>query len=384
MAGVLYQENTIDATAHVLAQIERRRFLRHTNSDDTGGFLDGAGIWTISPRRFTWTVEDTFREVLLDVTAPDTPSNRAKSNSLSTGPNFTFPLSSTNSAVIGGRYGRFDIENSTSANQRYTTYVRGVHALAAQSTLSLNYEAARVYFEPEAQFPKIFREDWFARYETHSGLNGAAVDLGTTRVTRYTDTGLTGRLARLTLSEALSSRSTLRLGLSDQISDTYSDQIAGVVSLTAPMETGVATTNGAASGDLYHSERGYLAYANIGGRFEYTLQGYTRRVDFETLDQDYHEGGALFTWTWVYSGATRFNATMDYARRSFESLNREDEDRNFFAGVDYRLNRNVTITMQGGRTERQSTAPSSSFVDNRVLLLLGYSTGPLYSVQSRR
>jgi len=384
MAGLLYQENTIDVTAHVLAQIERRHFYRHANGDDWGGFLDGAAVWTILPRQLTWIVEDTFREVFLDVTAPDTPTNRAKSNALNTGPHFTFPLSSTNSAVIGGRYGRYDIENSNSDNRRYMAYVRGLHALAAQSTLSLNYETTRVYSAPEAQFPKVLREDSFAHYETHSGLNGTTVDLGATRVARYTDTDLTGRLARLTLSKALSTQSALRLALSDQISDTYSDQIAGSAVSTAPREGGVATPTATASGDLYHSKRGDLGYVNIGGRFEYTLLGYARRVDFETLDQDYHEGGARFTWTWVYSGAMRFNATMDYGRRTYDSFDREDRDRNVTAGVAYRLNRNVTMTMEGGRVERQSTAPSSSFVDNRVMLLLGYSTGPLYQVQSRR
>jgi hypothetical protein len=388
MAGLSYRENTIDVTARVLGQMERRRFYNHTFSDDTGGFLDGAAVWTILPRRFTWAVEDAFRQVLLNITAPDTPTNRTKSNSLSTGPDFTFPLSSTNSAVIGGRYGRIDIENSINDNRRYTAYVRGVHALSAQTKLSLNYEAGRAYFEPGAQvFPKILREDWFGRYENRSSANSTTVDVGTSRVTRYGGPALEGgRLARLTLSEAFSSQSTLRLALSDQISDTYTDLIAGVVSSTAPRETGVVALSGSAfaSGDLYHSKRGDLAYVNNDGRFGYTLQAYGRRVDFVTLSQDYHEKGGTFLWTWLYSGAMRFNATADYTKRTFESLDREDKDRNFGAGVTYRLNQNVTIAMEGGRTERESTKASSSFVDNRVMLLLGYSTGPLYTVQSRR
>jgi hypothetical protein len=384
MAGFALTENTMDVTARLLAQIDKRQYRHNTVSDDTGGFLEGVGVWTILPKRLTWTVEDTFQEVLLNVAAPDTPSNRAKSNTLSTGPNFTFPLSSTNSTVIGGRYGRFDVENSSSDNWRSTAYVRGFHTLAAQSMISLNYEASRVYFEPGALFPKILRKDVFTRYETQSGLNGATFDLGTTRVTRYTDTDLSGRLVRLTLSGALSSLSVLRLAFSDQISDTYSDQIAGVAATTAPGQGGVENPTGTASGDLYRSRRSDLAYVNNSGGFGYTLQGHARRVDFETLEQDYHDGGARFIWTWVPSGAMRLNAIIDYTRRTYDSFDREDRDRSFTAGMTYRVNRNVTVAVDGGRTVRESTVPSVGFVDNRVMLFLAWSSGPFFDPRLRR
>jgi len=386
MAGLAYRESTADVSARVLAQVERRHFVRNSISDDTGGFLDGAAVWRILPRRFTWIIEDTFRQVLLDVTAPDTISNRAKSNSLNTGPDFTFALSSTNSAEIGARYGRFDIENSTADNRRYTAFGRGVHALSAQTKVSLNYEAARAYFDPGAQpFPRIFRQDWFARFQNLSAINSTIVDLGTTRVTREGGEPLDGRLARLTLSQAFSSQSTARLALSDQISDTYSDLIRGVTSSTAPVDTSVAVVvPGAnfASGDLYHSKRGDLAYVNNDGRFGYTLQTYERRVDFMTLENnDYQEKGGKFVWTWN-SAVMRFNASWDYTRRTFGS-DRQDTDRNYEARVTFSVNRNVTVSVQGGRSERQSTAPLNSYVDNRVVLLLGYSSG-FFDVQSRR
>jgi hypothetical protein len=340
------------------------------------------------PRQFAWTVEDTFRQVVLDITAQDTPANRAKSNALSTGPDFTFPLSSSNSVVIGGRYGRLDIQNSINDNKRRSAYVRGLHVLSPQTTLSLNYEAGRAYFEPGAQvFEKILREDWFARYETHFSANSAVVDVGTSRVTRYGGQTLDGRrFAKLTLVEAFSSQSVLRLALLDQYSDTYTDMIKGVTSSTAPTETGAGGPHGPdfANGDVYRARRGDLAYTNNDGRFGYTLQAYGRRLDFVDLPQDFHEQGGRFLWTWVYSGAMRFTASTDYTKRTYDSFDREDKDRSLIAGVAFRLNRNVTITTEGSRIGRQSTVPSISFVDNRVMLLLGYSTGPLYGARSRR
>jgi Putative beta-barrel porin 2 len=388
MGGFSYLENTADVSARVLAQMERRHFVRHVYGDDTNGFLDGAAVWTILPRQLAWTVEDTYRQVLLDITAPDTPTNRTKSNALSTGPDFTVPLSSSNLVVIGGRYGRLDIQNSINDNKRRSAYVRGLHVLSTQATLSLNYEAGRAYFEPGAQvFASILREDWFARYETHFSANSAVIDLGTSRVTRYGGQSLNGRrFARLTLTEAFSSQSVLRMALSDQYSDTYTDMIKGVTSSTAPTDTGAGGPHGPdfANGDVYRLRRGDLAYTNNDGRFGYTLQAYGRRFDFEILPQDFHEEGGRFVWTWVYSGAMRFIASTDYTKRTFDSFDREDKDRALSASVVFRLNRNLTITTEGARIERRSTVPFNSFVDNRVMLLLGYSTGPLYEARSRR
>ncbi len=392
--GLFLRENNEDVTARVLAQVERRRFYRHTFGDDMGGFLDGAAVWTILPRQFTWFVQDVFREVQLNIAAPSIPSNLTKSNALTTGPNLTFPLSSTNSAVIGGRYGRFDIQNSNADNRRYTVYARGLHALSAQTKLSLNYEATRTHFEPGAQvFPKVLREDWFAGYENRSTTNSTTIEIGTSRVTQYGGPAPEGsRLARLTFSEALSSQSRLRLALSYQVSDTYTDQIGGGTSSTAPRETGVVVLNGttSATGDLYHSKRGGLVYENNDGRFRYALQGFAHRVDFETLDEDYLEKSGAFLWTWLYSGAMAFNSSTTYIKRTFSPVDpasllagRQDTDRTYVVSAAYRPNGNATVTMEFGRFLRQSTVTPNSFVDNRVMLVLGYSSG-FADIRSRR
>jgi hypothetical protein len=78
----------------------------------------------------------------------------------------------------------------------------------------------------------------------------------------------------------------------------------------------------------------------------------------------------------------RFNASWDYTRRTFES-DRQDTDRNYGASVTFSVNRNVTVSVQGAHSERLSTARLSSSLDNRFVLLLGYSSG-FFDVQSRR
>jgi hypothetical protein len=387
--GLSYKENTAELTARATAYVERRHFTKHTFSDDTRGYLQGTGTWTLLPKRLLWIVDDTYQDVVLDLTAPNIPTNRAQSNSFNTGPDFTYPLSSTNAAVVGARYGRFDIKNSLADNKRYLGYVRGVHTTPSQSRISLNLEASRVIFEPGVQFSRAGREDLFGRYETRSageGLyagDGAKLDLGKSRVVQYSadpsipNNDLDGHIVRLQLSKAISSQFSLRMSYADQISDTYSDLIGGIVGSSgslAPTEGSVflVQTSGLATADIYHSKRADLGFVSHGGTIEYTLLPYARSVDFQTLDQDYNEIGGLFFWRWV-SGPRRIEVFASFSTRDYILLDRTDADRNYGASMEFKLNRTLTVAFIAGQSKRESTAAGNSYVDNRAMVLLGYA-----------
>lgn len=408
LTGIFFlRENTVDLTARVDAQIEQRHFYYSSYNDDIIGFVDGSGVWTLSPRRLTWSVDDIFRMVQKDLTAPNTPSNLTQSNTLSTGPDYTLSISSTNSVVIGGRYGRFDIKYDPRDNQRLTGYVRGVHALNSQANLSLNYEGTHMYFNPGAfTFTKLFRQDVFGRFESRSGANRASLDLGTTWVTQYGDTstapqcqGTTPpstspspppssscgasslgpeRFARLTFLQNVSSQSWIRVLYSQQVSDTFSDLLLGVISSTAPRDPPVVVPASPtfASAELYRSQRGELAYSNSDGRFAYTLQGYGRRIDFVSSDQnDFNETGGAFLWGWVISDAIRLSVSAYSNRRLYTSIDRRDLDRDYTVRGTYRVNGNISASMYVERVERQSTVAFNSYVDNRVGVSLSYVSG---------
>ena len=375
--GFAYRENTADLNARLLAQTEARYFARNTFSDDSGFLMDGSAVWTLLPKQFAWTVEDTFREVRLDLTTADTPANRTDTNTLSTGPDFALRLDTANSVGLGARYGRFDIKGPGD-NERYSGHARLLHQISAVTTLSLNYEATHENFEPPALFTRVLREDRFVSYATReSPTNNVTIDVGTTRVVPEGREELSGRLARLSAARQLTSESALRASLAYEISETYRDLLGGLASPTV-LGSSVATP------DIYRTQRGELSYAVQGGRFGYTLQGYARRIDYEQLDQeDHEEKGGRLAWTWLYSGDVRIQASTEYLRRTFLSLERTDVERNIGVGVTYRLTRNVSVVAEGVRTESESTA-LGNFVNRRAMLLLAYSTGPLYGVQSRR
>jgi hypothetical protein len=396
MGAVFLRENNRDLNIRALLQVEHRHFTQHTFSDDTTGFLDGAALWTIAPQRLTWELDDTFREVQVNVTAPDTPGNRTKSNTLSTGPDLNFAVDSANSVIVGGRYGRFDVQNSTTDNKRYGGYLRGVHLLSLQSKVSLNAEVNRVFFEPEATpFPNVLQKNFYGRYESLYAGSGATLDLGKTHVTQM-DGGQTldGNIGRLTLLKAFSLESTVRLTYSDEISDTYSDLLRGITLTVVPTDPAAVVVQGLATADLYHSKLGTAAYLNQGGRFQYTLLATGRKVDFATLDEDYDERTGRLYLAWVQSGAMRFSASFDYSRRNYLTLIadptvqgspfRQDIDRNYIATVEYRLNQSLTATVVANLVKRDSNAPAISYIDRRAMLLFGYTFGHQFEMQSRR
>ena len=390
-AGLAYEERSAELYARLVAQVERRHFTRDTFPDDSGYFFDGTAVWTISPRQFIWSFEDVFQEVNLSLSSPDTPANRARTNSLSTGPEFTFTVNPTNTPVVGARYGRYDVQLGAGDNERNTIYARWLHLLAASTTLSLNVVGSRVYFAPPAPlYTDLSRSDLFFRYEFVTPVNRQTVDAGTSRVKQYEGQSLDGRLFRYTAELALTSESALRVFLADQFSDTYSDTVVAFSIPTLPSIQGeataapLATANVAAAGDVYRSRRGELAYANRVESLGYTLQGYVRSVDFASVPQDYNEKGWRLSLSWLFSAEARPYAFAQYMGRRFSITGGQDTERRIGAGVSYRLSRSLTVTGEGGQEERQSNTPDASYLDRRAMLLLGYSTGPLYSARSRR
>ena len=391
-AGVGYAGRTADLTARLLAQVERRDFIRNTYQNDTAYFLNGAAVWTIAPQQLSWTVEDFAGESVVNLTGPDTPANRTRTNSLSTGPEFTFRVDPTNMPVIGARYGRYNIQGP-GGNQRYTGYARWLHQLSEPEKLSLNYEATHVDFTPPALLPNFLRQDTFLRYERLSSLNSLTLEGGTTHIQRYGGDETNGRLARASAQHALTSESAVRLVLADQISDSATDllrTVSGATLTTTPTTpTELATAaplsgSNVATGDAYRSQRGEVTYIAQSGRAGYTLQGYARRVDYATLDQDYRETGGGLALTWNQTDAVRIYASANYLTRIFPSLDERDTDRTGILGTNYRLSPSLAASVEVRLMERESNVPLASFLDRRVMLLLGYSTGPQYSAASRR
>ena len=376
VGGFFYQEDTIDLKARVLVQAEERHYARETFVDDSGVFVDGTAVWTISPRQFTWTVDDIYRETRVDLTTPDTPANRTDTNSLRTGPDLTLRLNTSSSLGLGGRYGQFDIKGPGD-NQRVSGYAQLAHQFSAATTFSLRYETMNADYEPPALFAKVRRKDLFAHYETRATPTDVAmIDLGATRFSPEGGEKIHGRLAKASIARLLTPDSTLRASLADRLSDTFSDLLG-----RSEISAFVVPT---ATADVYRNKSADLSYAVQGARIGYSVLGFAQRIDYENLGQDFDERGGRLAWDWRPSVDLRFDAATTYVKRTFQSVDRTDVERDHAISIAYLLTRNWSAAVEGAYTEAESTVPLGNFVNRRVALKLAYSSGPLYSPKSRR
>ena len=383
-AGIAYGEHTIDLNARFLAQVEKRAFLTNDNLDDTHIYLDGTGVWTISPQLLFWTAEASRRDARVDITRVDSPTNRTQVSSLHTGPDVNFRFGSTDSSAVGARLGRLD-SDATGTTDSLSAYARLLHRMSEQSTLSLNYEALRAEFAGGSTFrPSSTRADLFARFETRPLPNSFALDIGSTTVTREGAESLSGRLVQVTAARQFTPESALRATYTSQYSDTFTDMLRAISRPTIPGDAVLLPGVDVLTADFYYNKRGELLYSDDNGRFVYALRASARNVDYQTLNLDFKEQGGRIDWLWRYSGFTHLYAMARYLKREFQDFYQKDVDRETILGVRLNVNQNISISLEGGRMTHESTAPPGDISNSRVMLLLGYSTGPLYTARSRR
>lgn len=383
-AGIAYEEHTVDVNARFLAQGEQRYYVFKVFPDDFSAYVSGAAIWTMSPQ-LSWVVEENFRQVRVNLTQPDVPTNRTEISSFTTGPDLTIRFDPVNSAEVGGRYERFDIKGPGDS-QRLFGRARLIHRVSPSTTLSANYEAARINFEDAVTFPQILRMDGFLRFEARPSPHEVTLDIGFSRVIRPGAAELDGRLGRASLARHLTPDTTLQLSYLSQYSDTFTDSLRGIANPLFPGDSAIVPGADVVTGDLYYLQRGEVDFVSgaPGARFGYSLRGYARKVDYLTQPLDFDDWGAWLDVGWRPSVMTRVYLVGRYSRRTFLDFVETDIDSTRTAGVAYALNRNMTMSFELSRTSHASTVPLSGYVDWRGVLLLGYSTGPLYSAQSRR
>jgi len=374
-----YQERSVDLSARLQAQVEKRDYLRNTYSDERIYNVNAAAVWTISPQQFTWTVEDVARQVQLNITAPDTPSNRTNANSLSTGPDFTFRLDPTNNVDIAARYTRYTIDGPGDTRS-YSARTGWVHRVSELTTLSLNYVATRLINLDPGPFGDTLLEQRFLRFETRPFLGVLTIDAGTARVAQEGAGDRNARLTRLTFLRQLTPESSFRASFAREYLNTSRELLGGVTSATqSPAGAPSTPSTIVATRDVYYSRSSDISYQNRSFRYcGFALRRFERSVESLQPDlQDYEERSVRIDCDWLYSDAARIHAYTDYARRTFPDPFRQDQVRNSGVIATYGLNQNVNILVGAERFAQSSSMFLNDFVDWRVTLKLAYSSSPL-------
>lgn len=383
LAGFSYLERTADVTARILAQAVYRDYQDDTFGDEGVYNLNSSLLWTISPQRFTWTVEDVYEETQITNTTADTPSNRTNVNVFSTGPDFYLRFNPVHTLALGARAGNVSTGRANADNDRFSSSASWLYQANSTSVYSVNFQLLDVNYDDSTLNNDYTRHDVFARAEYRPSRSQYVIDLGTSKISRDRGQDLDGTLARLSWVRQLTTESSFGMSASGEFSDTGADVLSASTATASstglPVSTSTSQTSDVVTSDVYYAKRGSIFYNRRGSSFALDSSAYTQELDFETTPQDRKENGVRLQLDFFYSGATTVTLFTEQARIQYQNFVREDTDRDFGIRLGYRVNRTISLGLEGRRTDRTSTISVVEYEENRVFLSVLYSTSPLFT-----
>lgn len=392
LAGFAWLERTTDFSARLLGQAELRDYEKDIYDDETVSYLSSSMLWTISPQRFTWSLDDAYEQVRIDTTQADTPANRANVNVFSTGPDIYIRFTPINTLALGARAGNVYTGSADVDNDRFSGSARWLYQATSSSTYSLNFQLQDVNYEDSVRNDDYTRHDFFLRADYRPSRSQYVLDAGISQINLDRGNDADGTLVRLSWTRQLTPESSFGASATGEFSDTGTDILtassaaAEAASATEPVSTSVssALSSDTVTSDVYYAKRGYLFYARRGSRIAMELSGNTQELDYETTAQDRKETGGRAEVTFYYSSATTLRLFAEHARIEYQNIVRRDADRDYGIRLGYRLSRRVSLGLEGTRDIRRSTDATDDYEENRAVLSLLYGSSPLFTPVSMR
>jgi hypothetical protein len=163
-----------------------------------------------------------------------------------------------------------------------------------------------------------------------------------------------------------------------EISNTANDILAGS---SAPPGSPAALPPGSTT-DIYTAKRSQVFYSQHSTHFGTALELFYQDYDYQVLPDDNKEGGGNLGLDYYATEVSTITLFGSYAKTKYTNFYRNDIDRDAGLRFSYLAGRNVQLRIEGQRLQRASTTPSESYVDDRVLFTVMYTSNPLYRTLS--
>jgi len=388
IVGVSYLENGPAVDAHLLAQAEYRSYMNDNYPDGTFYFADTSVIWRLLPQRLTWVFSDYLSEVTRNSSVPNTPDNREQVNVLNTGPDIFLHLNPVNTLVLGPRYGKSTYSESDLGNHRTGGSLRWLYTASTYTTYSLNYENEKVMYDEQimvanvVQNENISRQNAYFRAEKRRSRDLFQLDVGVTKIKRDNTEGTSGQLTRLRWTEQLTSGSTAGIVLAGEYLDAETVLLSSITD-PLPGTPPVSTDVNELTYDVFYRKRAEIFFKRNGASIGTVMSMFYRDLDFETTPQDHREAGGLLEVS--YSPATLLTTTLYGGHLDSKYTDSTRDYRESEAGIRflYRINSNISTTLDWLKIWRDSTSAVQEFEERKVLFSLQYSSNPLFSLVRR-
>ena len=320
----------------------------------------------------TWSVDDTFGQVLSDAFTPSTPDNRENVNIFSTGPDIRLQLGRSTEMVIGGRYQDSNYQNSSSVdNERVSGDISLVRHTSPAVAWSLNVSASSVDFNGAGN-PGYDQREVFARMESRGTNQTLTADVGIGVLDGGDQTDHTA-LVRINWIRQLSPSWALELGALSEFGNADDQFVYGVGGGT---ELG-GTQDVQLSGLAMRNDNARLALRFVRPRTRLRLFGDIGQETYpDTIGQDRSR------WSLGVEATRRLTAHLEatielfHEDRDFDTGAGDDKTDRYSARLDWRIGRSLFLGIEG-RKEDRSGNTNYSYDETIYLASLSYRTGAL-------
>lgn len=359
--------------ANIDANLAYRDYFDNAYDADLQGGFNGTVVYWFLPERLSWEFQDNYARALIDPRSVDTPGNQQNTNYFTTGPDLRLPIGDRTSVLIGGRWSDVYYEDTAAGSNRLLGTLGIERRLSERSAVSLHGTAERVEFDDRAVSSDYDRQSGYLEYAARGARTTLSVRGGVTALHDFGET-TNGPLVALTLERQMSARTTLRLNVGTELTDSADamrrDQGFGPIVVDG--ERPIATAG------QYQSDYASLGWTLEGVRTTLDLTADLRSEDYErddTLNRD--STGA--TVSLVRRLGTRLSWRLygGWTRQDFDTSDVRFDEWNAGTGFDWLFSETVGITLTGERFEGSGDsllgADQRDFTENRVTVRLTWT-----------
>lgn len=359
--------------ANIDANLAYRDYFDNAYDADLQGGFNGTVVYWFLPERLSWTLQDNYTRALIDPRNVDTPGNQQNVNYFTTGPDLRLPIGERTAVLIGGRWSDVYYEDTTAGNNRLLGTLGIERRLGERSTLSLHGTAERVEFDDRAGSSDYDRQSGYLEYAAQGARTTLSVRGGMSMLHDFGDT-TEGPLVALTLERRLSARTTLRLDVGTELTDSADamrrDQGFG------PIEVG--GDRPIATAGQYQSDYAALGWSLEGVRTTFDLTADFRSEDYERGDAFNRDStGATATMVRRLGARLSWRLFGGWTTQDFDASDVEFDEWRAGTGFDWLFSETVGITFVGERFEGSGDTvlgvDQRDYTENRFTVRLTYT-----------
>lgn len=352
--------------------LSARQYRDNTFEDDEYFRLNTSADWSVFNRSLVWRMRDYFTQQRLDTLDTATPDNLQDTNVFTFGPDLTLPVSKRQTLNIFPQYRRFYYEISNADNEQAALSFNWIYHMLPTVNLALVANVTDVDYRAMG-LPGYTASNYGIELSGKRSRSEYSLNLGITDIDREIGVDQDGTSGRFDWLFNISSRSTLELHISSEITDSSINLLDFSVN---PISGDI--NNQQIVIDVYRDKIMRLEYEKTFSRFSPQLWLELRDINYTgvTADREIKSFGGLV----LYRHTARLSSSLSFSRSdtALGDNTRDDDDMSISASLSYNLSRKLNAVLRIRMSERDSTLNTVDYEELRgtLNLVYGYSSLP--------